>query len=94
MNATFGLSSVFPGGIAFITQSGALGIAMMGWTNLYRIGVSAVVSMGNKADIEESDMLDYFKDDTHTKAILMYIEGAKDGRRLIDSIKRTASRSL
>ncbi|HRR54775.1 MAG TPA: CoA-binding protein, partial [Candidatus Methanomethylicus sp.] len=63
MNATFGLSRVFPGSIAFITQSGALGIAMMGWTNLYRIGVSAVVSMGNKADIEESDMLDYFRDD-------------------------------
>jgi len=90
MNATFGLSRVFPGGIAFITQSGALGIAMMGWTNLYRIGVSAVVSMGNKADIEESDMLDYFRDDPNTKAVLMYIEGANDGRRLIDSIRRTA----
>ncbi|HPC27537.1 MAG TPA: CoA-binding protein [Candidatus Methanomethylicus sp.] len=90
MNATFGLSRVFPGSIAFITQSGALGIAMMGWTNLYRIGVSAVVSMGNKADIEESDMLDYFRDDPNTRAVLMYIEGANDGRRLIDSIRRTA----
>jgi len=89
MNATFGLSRVFPGSIAFVTQSGALGIAMMGWTNLYHIGVSAVVSMGNKADIEESDMLDYFTGDDRTKAVLMYIEGAKDGRRLIDSLKRT-----
>ncbi len=90
MNATFGLSRIFPGSIAFITQSGALGIAMMGWTNLYRIGVSAVVSMGNKADIEESDMFDYFTEDKNTKAILMYIEGAKDGRRLISSIKRAS----
>jgi acetyl-CoA synthetase (ADP-forming) len=88
MNATFGLSRVFPGSIAFVTQSGALGVAMMGWTNLYHIGVSAVVSMGNKADIEEADMLDYFKEDERTKAVLMYIEGVKDGRRLIDSLKR------
>jgi len=88
MNATFGLSRVFPGSIAFITQSGALGIAMMGWTNLYRIGVSAVVSMGNKADISEADMLDYFAGDDRTRAVLMYIEGVKDGRRLIDSLKR------
>lgn len=87
MNATFGLSRVFPGSIAFVTQSGALGIAMMGWTNLYRIGVSAVVSMGNKADIDEADMLDYFADEEKTKAVLVYIEGAKDGRRLIDSLK-------
>ncbi|MDI9644273.1 MAG: CoA-binding protein [Candidatus Verstraetearchaeota archaeon] len=92
MNATFGLSRVFPGKIAFITQSGALGIAMMGWTNLYRIGVSAVVSMGNKADVEEADMLDYFSEDQHTKAVLMYIEGAKDGRRLLDSMSRTSLR--
>jgi acetyl-CoA synthetase (ADP-forming) len=89
LNATFGLSRVFPGNIAFVTQSGALGIAMMGWTNLYRIGVSAVVSMGNKADIEESDMLDYLAEDDKTKAVLIYIEGAKDGRRLIESLKKT-----
>jgi len=87
MNATFGLSRVFPGNIAFITQSGALGIAMMGWTNLYHIGVSAVISMGNKADIEESDMLDYLTGDEMTKAVLIYIEGAKDGRRLMASLK-------
>jgi acetyl-CoA synthetase (ADP-forming) len=89
LNATFGLSRVFPGSIAFITQSGALGIAMMGWTNLYRIGVSAVVSMGNKADIEEADILDYLAEDDRTKAVLIYIEGAKDGRRLLESLKRT-----
>ncbi|MGQ9759950.1 MAG: acetate--CoA ligase family protein [Candidatus Methanomethylicaceae archaeon] len=88
INATFGLSRVYPGKIAFITQSGALGIALMGWANLYRIGVSAVVSLGNKADLEEADMLDYFASDNETKAALMYIEGAKDGRRLMDSLKR------
>jgi acetyl-CoA synthetase (ADP-forming) len=89
LNATFGLSRVYPGKIAFITQSGALGIAMMGWTMLYRIGVSAVVSMGNKADIDEADILDYLAQDDKTLAILVYIEGANDGRRLISSLRRT-----
>ncbi|MDH5811229.1 MAG: CoA-binding protein [Candidatus Methanomethylicaceae archaeon] len=87
MNATFGLSRVYPGRIAFVTQSGALGIAMMGWANLYKIGVSAVVSMGNKADLDEADMLDYFASDEETKAVLIYIEGAKDGRRLMSSLR-------
>lgn len=88
INATFGLSKVYPGSIAFITQSGALGIALMGWANLYKIGVSAVVSMGNKADLDEADMLDYFASDRATKAVLLYMEGAKDGRRLMDSLRR------
>ena len=87
MNATFGLARVYPGRIAFVTQSGALGIAMMGWANLYKIGVSAVVSMGNKADLDEADMIDYFASDEETKAVLIYIEGAKDGRRLMSSLK-------
>ena len=87
INATFGLSRVFPGNIAFITQSGALGVAMMGWSTLYRIGVSAVISMGNKADIDESDMLDYLTGDEKTKAVLIYIEGTKDGRKLIESLR-------
>ncbi len=86
LNATFGLSQVFPGNIAFITQSGALGVAMMGWTNLYRIGVSAVVSMGNKADIDEADVLDYLAGEG-TKGVLVYMEGVRDGRRLLSSLK-------
>ena len=89
MNATFGLPNVYPGGIAFITQSGALGIAMMGWTTLYRIGVSAVVSMGNKADLDEADILDYLSCDEKTKAVMMYIEGTQNGRRLMSSIRKT-----
>jgi len=92
LNAAFGLSRVFPGNIAFITQSGALGIAMMGWTTLYRIGVSAVVSMGNKADIDEADVLGFLCSDDNTKAILMYIEGVKDGRALLSSIENTSTR--
>lgn len=87
MNATFGLSRVYPGHIAFVTQSGALGIAMMGWANLYKIGVSAVVSMGNKADLEEADVLEYFVQDEETKTVLMYIEGVRDGRRFMSSLK-------
>lgn len=92
LNAAFGLSRILPGRIAFITQSGALGIAVMGWTTLYRIGVSAVVSMGNMADVDEADVLGFLCRDENTMAILMYIEGVNDGRALLSAIRNTSLR--
>lgn len=72
------------GDIAFITQSGALGIALVGWTKMNKIGLSAVVSVGNKADVNDVDLLKYFGNDENTKVITMYIEGLHDGRTFID----------
>jgi acetyl-CoA synthetase (ADP-forming) len=86
LNATFGPKSVYPGKIALITQSGALGIALMGWTNMNKIGLSAVVSIGNRVDIDESDILDYLSLDNETKVIIIYMEGTKDGRKLMKSL--------
>jgi acetyltransferase len=86
LNATFGPKDIRAGNIAIITQSGALGIAMIGKSAAERIGVSAVLSVGNKADIDESDLLEYLKDDAQTRVILMYIEGFKDGRRFVESL--------
>ena len=83
LNATFGPSDVLPGGVAIITQSGALGIAMMGKTKAENIGLSAVVSVGNKCDLDEADLLEYLIDDPDTKTILMYIEGVKNGDKLV-----------
>ena len=59
LNATFGSSGVIPGGVAIITQSGALGIAMIGKTAVENIGLSAIVSVGNKTDVDEADLLEY-----------------------------------
>jgi len=91
-NASFGPRDVEPGGVAIITQSGALGIAMMGKTKTEKIGLSAVVSVGNKCDVDEADLLTYLVDDERTKVILMYIEGVKDGEKLVqilpDAVKK------
>ncbi|MEM4856239.1 MAG: CoA-binding protein, partial [Sulfolobales archaeon] len=83
LNASFGPRNVVPGGIAFITQSGALGIALMGMTIVERIGVSSIVSVGNKADIDDADLLEYLAEDPNTKVILIYLEGVNDGRRFV-----------
>ncbi len=88
LDATFGPGGILPGHIAIVTQSGALGIAMIGKTAAESLGLSALVSTGNKSDIDESDLLEYLEDDPHTKVILLYIEGVKEGDRLVETLKR------
>jgi len=82
LDATFGPGGITPGPVAIVTQSGALGIAMIGKTAAESVGLSALVSVGNKADIDEADLLEYLAADENTRAILMYIEGVKAGDRL------------
>ncbi|MBM4286691.1 MAG: acetate--CoA ligase family protein [Deltaproteobacteria bacterium] len=66
-----------PGGMAFISQSGTVGAALMDWASQDRLGVSVFVSLGNRADIDEADAIEYFNQDPHTKVIALYIEGVK-----------------
>ncbi len=77
------------GPIAFLSQSGAFGIAVLDWAAMRGIGLSKFVSLGNKADINESDLLEYLIDDEDTRVITMYIEGVEDGRRFMDTLRRT-----
>jgi acetate---CoA ligase (ADP-forming) len=88
LDATFGPGGIVPGEVAIITQSGALGLAMIGKTANENIGLSAMVSVGNKADMGETDLLEYLMDDPNTKSILMYVEGVKEGSALVDVLKR------
>jgi acetate---CoA ligase (ADP-forming) len=88
LNATFGPKNILNGNVAIITQSGALGIGMIGKTAVAHIGLSAMVSVGNKADITESDLLDYLMDDKQTQVIMLYTEGIRDGERLIETLSR------
>lgn len=83
LNASFGPKDIFPGKIAFITQSGALGIGLMGWTVMKKIGLAALVNVGNKADIDEQDLIEYFNKDENVNVILLYMEGIKDGRKFL-----------
>ncbi|OYT56686.1 acetyl-CoA synthetase, partial [Euryarchaeota archaeon ex4484_162] len=87
LNASFGPSKILPGKIAIITQSGALGGAMVGKSVIDKVGLSAIISVGNKSDLDEADLLQYLKEENQTKVILMYIEGVKNGSKLIKTLK-------
>jgi acetate---CoA ligase (ADP-forming) len=87
LNSTFSASTINPGHVAILTQSGALGIAMIAKTSIAAMGLSAIVSIGNKCDVDEADLLEYLIGHDDTKVIMMYIEGVKKGERLIESLK-------
>ena len=92
LNATFGPKNVRPGNVAVITQSGAIGIGMMGKTVTQNIGLSSIVSVGNKSDLDESDLLEYLVDQKETNIILMYIEGVSDGARLVKILREAVKK--
>ncbi|MEM2934529.1 MAG: CoA-binding protein [Methanocellales archaeon] len=78
------------GAIAIISQSGTVGAAFEGWAVEEGIGFSAFVSLGNKADIEEVDLIDFFARDENTRVIALYIEGVRDGRRFLEAAKKSS----
>ena len=92
LNATFGPNNVLGGSTAFISQSGALGLALMDWTTEEKYGISSIVSNGNKSDVDDADLVDFFAEDPTTKSILIYMEGLKSGRKFFESSKRTTRR--
>lgn len=83
MNATFGPGDIPAGNVAIITQSGALGVAMTGKTKVENIGLSAIISTGNKADLDEVEILSYLAADNNTRVVMMYIEGVTHGEKLV-----------
>ncbi|HDS58895.1 MAG TPA: CoA-binding protein [Thermoplasmatales archaeon] len=88
INATFGPGNIRPGNIAVISQSGALGIAMIGKTAEENMGLSTIVSIGNKADITEAELLQHLFTDDITDVIFLYIEGLENGREFMDLVKQ------
>ncbi len=78
------------GPLAVISQSGTVTAALSEWAADEGLGISAAVNLGNQVDLCEADYLDYFATDESTKAIAMYIEGVKDGRRFLETMKRVA----
>lgn len=83
LNATFGNDLPHAGNIAFVSQSGALGTAMLDLAEMYNIGFSKFISLGNEAGATENDFLEYLRDDKNTSAVFMYLEGITDGPRFI-----------
>lgn len=90
MNATFDNNFALPGNMAFVSQSGALSAAILDWGIEKDIGFSTLVSLGNSADIDFGDVLDYLAMDPHTKSILLYIEGIHNARHFMSGLRAAA----
>ena len=88
LNASFASGMPAEGSIAFASQSGALGEAVLDYASGENIGFSKFISMGNKADVNENDILEYLRTDQMTKVILLYIEDIIDGRKFVDTVSR------
>jgi acetyltransferase len=76
------------GGVAVVSQSGTVGAALMDWASQEELGVSTFVSLGNRADVDEADLIHYFAKDPHTKAIAVYMEGVKVASKFLAAVRQ------
>ncbi|MGW0956933.1 acetate--CoA ligase family protein [Streptomyces sp. NPDC002545] len=87
--ATFCTPYDVKGPVALTSQSGGIGMAILGFARTTKTGVSAIVGLGNKSDIDEDDLLTYFGEDPNTKCIAMHLEDLKDGRAFVEAARET-----
>ena len=92
LNASFAHAQALPGRIAFVAQSGALTTAMLDWARSNGVGFSYFISLGDGADVDFGDVLDYLASDPDTRAILLYVESIRSARKFM-SAARAASRN-
>lgn len=87
LNASFAPYGARPGRLAFLSQSGALITAMLDWAAARGVGFSGVVSMGDMADTDLADLIDFYAADFGTDAILIYVEGVSDARHFMSAAR-------
>ncbi|MFB9903643.1 acetate--CoA ligase family protein [Allokutzneria oryzae] len=90
LSATFCTPYDVQGGVALSSQSGGIGMAILGFSRSSGMGVSAIVGVGNKADIDEDDLLTFFEADHNTQLVAMHLEDLKDGRSFAETAKRVS----
>jgi len=96
MNPTIGLNASFAkampqkGGVAFLSQSGALQTAILDWSQREHVGFSGIVSTGSMLDVGWGDLIYHFGDDPHTKIILLYMESVGDARSFLSAAREIA----
>ena len=88
-NGSFAPCLPLPGKTSLITQSGALLIAMDMATYGRRVGYEKMISIGNMADVDFADLIEWFQDDDETSCVSLYVEGMRDGRKFIDAAKKS-----
>jgi len=91
LNVTFAPGMPQAGNIAFVSHSGALAVAILDWAQERRMGFSLFASLGNQADITESDVLGAAARDDETRVIVGYIEGVAEGRRFFETLREAAA---
>ncbi|UWG48009.1 Acyl-CoA synthetase, ATP-grasp containing subunit [Halanaeroarchaeum sp. HSR-CO] len=87
MNGSFGPEDALPGSMSFMSQSGAFITAVLDWANDQDIGFKDIVSLGNKAVLDETDFIEIWNEDGDTDVILGYLEGIENGREFIDTAR-------
>ncbi|HID43846.1 MAG TPA: CoA-binding protein [Archaeoglobaceae archaeon] len=92
LNASFSKKSPPTGEIGFLSQSGALIVSVIDWAIAKNIGFSKIVSLGNKAVLDESDILNFLEKDEKTRVIMLYIEGIEDGTKFITTARRVSKK--
>jgi acetyltransferase len=90
LDASFSHCSALPGELAFLSQSGALVTAVVDWATSRRIGFSHVISLGDMADVDFGDLLDYLAVDTKSRAILLYMEAVTNASKFMSAARRAA----
>jgi len=90
--ATFCTPYDVKGSVALSSQSGGIGMAILGFSRTTKMGVSAIVGVGNKSDIDEDDLLTFFEQDDHTRCVAMHLEDLKDGRGFAETAKRVSAK--
>ena len=90
LNASFAPGNALPGKLAFVTQSGALATAMLDWAGERGIGFTHFISLGDSADVDFGDILDYLASDPATRAILMYMESVRVARKFMSAARAAA----
>jgi acetyltransferase len=90
LNASFAHTDALAGDVAFVSQSGALVTAVLDWAKSRRIGFSHMVSLGERADVDFGDLLDYLASDARTRSILLYIESITAPRKFMSAARAAA----
>jgi acetyl coenzyme A synthetase (ADP forming)-like protein len=92
MSAAFTTPYDEKGPVALASQSGGIGMAILGFSRSTKLGVSAIVGLGNKADIDEDDLLTFFEQDESTNCVALHMEDLKDGRAFVEVAKRVSKK--
>lgn len=92
LRAVLGTTPIAEGAIALSSQSGALGVALLGHAAAHDLGISSFVSLGNRPDVSTNDLLEWWEDDDRTRVVLLYVESFGNPRRFAQIARRVARR--